>query len=191
MSQKAGEKWPVCRYILHLKILCSKNPVKCWFGKYSYLQLTWRRYKNLGTKITLLWLFRQNAELAKLRQECSKLTKELSEKSETLQQEEQQKKSLEVKAAAFEKQIDQLQVSNAPINCSLLPSLLLKELLLFEKKIALTATIALTIFLAVWALGWISGDLPLAQYPCANLNHPVIIPCFLSSSVNSWITRPR
>ncbi|XP_006260980.1 ribosome-binding protein 1 isoform X1 [Alligator mississippiensis] len=54
---------------------------------------------------------KQNAELAKLRQECSKLTKELSEKSETLQQEEQQKKSLEVKAAAFEKQIDQLQTS--------------------------------------------------------------------------------
>ncbi|XP_067421455.1 ribosome-binding protein 1 isoform X2 [Emydura macquarii macquarii] len=54
---------------------------------------------------------KQNAELAKLRQECSKLTKELSEKSETLQQEEQQKKNLEIKAAAYEKQINQLQTS--------------------------------------------------------------------------------
>uniref|UniRef100_A0A4X2KAW5 Ribosome-binding protein 1 n=1 Tax=Vombatus ursinus TaxID=29139 RepID=A0A4X2KAW5_VOMUR len=47
---------------------------------------------------------KQNAELAKLRQECSKLTKEVAEKSEAVQQEEQQKKSLE-------KQVHQLQVS--------------------------------------------------------------------------------
>ncbi|NWZ71605.1 RRBP1 protein, partial [Acrocephalus arundinaceus] len=52
---------------------------------------------------------KQNAELAKLRQECSKLMKELSEKSEVLQQEEQQRKSWEIKAAALEKQIEQLQ----------------------------------------------------------------------------------
>ncbi|NXG74975.1 RRBP1 protein, partial [Baryphthengus martii] len=52
---------------------------------------------------------KQNAELAKLRQECNKLLKELSEKSEVLQQEEQQKKSWEIKAVASEKQIEQLQ----------------------------------------------------------------------------------
>ncbi|MBN3324067.1 RRBP1 protein, partial [Atractosteus spatula] len=56
---------------------------------------------------------KQNAELAKLRQECSKLSKELSEKSEALQAEEQQRKSLETKVAAFEKQISQLQSSQA------------------------------------------------------------------------------
>ncbi|XP_075781864.1 ribosome-binding protein 1 isoform X5 [Pelodiscus sinensis] len=62
---------------------------------------------------------KQNAELAKLRQECSKLTKELSEKSETLQQEEQQKKNLELKAAAYEKQINQLQTSQKETEATL------------------------------------------------------------------------
>lgn len=42
--------------------------------------------------------------------------KELSEKSEVLQQEEQQKKSWEIKAAASEKQLEQLQVRQAPAN---------------------------------------------------------------------------
>ena len=42
--------------------------------------------------------------------------KELSEKSEVLQQEEQQKKSWEIKVAASEKQIEQLQVRQAPAN---------------------------------------------------------------------------
>lgn len=56
---------------------------------------------------------RQNAELAKLRQECNKLGKELSEKSEVLQQEEQQRKSWEMKAVASEKQLEQLQVRQA------------------------------------------------------------------------------
>ncbi|NXT85981.1 RRBP1 protein, partial [Zapornia atra] len=62
---------------------------------------------------------KQNAELAKLRQECSKLMKELSEKSEVLQQEEQQKKSWEVKAAASEKQIEQLQASQREVEATL------------------------------------------------------------------------
>lgn len=42
--------------------------------------------------------------------------KELSEKSEVLQQEEQQKKSWEIKAVASEKQIEQLQVRQALAN---------------------------------------------------------------------------
>ncbi|KAM6128086.1 LOW QUALITY PROTEIN: ribosome-binding protein 1 [Pterocles gutturalis] len=54
---------------------------------------------------------KQNAELAKVRQECNKLLKELAEKSEVLQQEEQQRKSWEIKAAASEKQMEQLQAS--------------------------------------------------------------------------------
>ncbi|EPY73098.1 ribosome-binding protein 1 [Camelus ferus] len=55
---------------------------------------------------------RQNAELAKLRQELGKVSKELMEKSEASRQEEQQRKALEAKAAAFEKQILQLQASH-------------------------------------------------------------------------------
>ncbi|XP_074944689.1 ribosome-binding protein 1 isoform X2 [Phalacrocorax aristotelis] len=62
---------------------------------------------------------KQNAELAKLRQECNKLMKELSEKSEVLQQEEQQKKSWENKAAASEKQIEQLQASQREVEATL------------------------------------------------------------------------
>ncbi|KAM6164811.1 ribosome-binding protein 1 [Rhynchocyon petersi] len=55
---------------------------------------------------------KQNAELAKLRQELSKVSKELLDKSEAARQEEQQRKALEAKAAAFEKQVLQLQVSH-------------------------------------------------------------------------------
>ncbi|XP_006860692.1 PREDICTED: ribosome-binding protein 1 [Chrysochloris asiatica] len=55
---------------------------------------------------------KQNAELAKLRQELSKVSKELVEKSEAARQEEQQRKTLEAKATAFEKQILQLQASH-------------------------------------------------------------------------------
>ncbi|NXI94559.1 RRBP1 protein, partial [Psophia crepitans] len=62
---------------------------------------------------------KQNAELAKLRQECNKLVKELAEKSEVLQQEEQQKKSWEIKAAASEKQIEQLQASQREVEATL------------------------------------------------------------------------
>ncbi|XP_075719057.1 ribosome-binding protein 1 [Rhinoderma darwinii] len=52
---------------------------------------------------------KQNAELAKLRQECGKLSKELTEKSEALQQEEQKRKSVDGKISAYEKQVSQLQ----------------------------------------------------------------------------------
>ncbi|NWI17357.1 RRBP1 protein, partial [Crypturellus soui] len=62
---------------------------------------------------------KQNAELAKLRQECTKLAKELSEKSELLQQEEQQRKACEVKAAASEKQLEQLQASQREVEAAL------------------------------------------------------------------------
>ncbi|XP_027308782.3 ribosome-binding protein 1 isoform X1 [Anas platyrhynchos] len=62
---------------------------------------------------------KQNAELAKLRQECNKLGKELSEKSEVLQQEEQQRKSWEMKAVASEKQLEQLQASQREVEATL------------------------------------------------------------------------
>ncbi|NXP81775.1 RRBP1 protein, partial [Ramphastos sulfuratus] len=62
---------------------------------------------------------KQNAELAKLRQECNKLVKELSEKSEVLQQVEQQRKSWEIKVAASEKQIEQLQASQREVEATL------------------------------------------------------------------------
>ncbi|NWU05110.1 RRBP1 protein, partial [Cephalopterus ornatus] len=62
---------------------------------------------------------KQNAELAKLRQEFNKLMRELSEKSEVLQQEEQQRKSWEIKAAALEKQNEQLQASQQEVEVML------------------------------------------------------------------------
>ncbi|XP_037261765.1 ribosome-binding protein 1-like [Falco rusticolus] len=66
------------------------------------------------------WLeSKYNPELARLR-EYGKLLNELSEKSKVLQQEEQQRKSLELKAAALQMQMEQLQVRQAPAN--LLPS---------------------------------------------------------------------
>ncbi|XP_063154696.1 ribosome-binding protein 1 isoform X2 [Candoia aspera] len=66
---------------------------------------------------------KQNTELAKLRQEYNKLSKELTEKMEVLQQVEEQKRILEVKAVAYEEQIHQLQISQkeseAPLQKSL------------------------------------------------------------------------
>ncbi|KAI4884929.1 hypothetical protein NFI96_013221 [Prochilodus magdalenae] len=52
---------------------------------------------------------KQNAELAKLRQDCAKLNKDLGEKIEALHSEEQLRKSLETKASVAEKQLSQLQ----------------------------------------------------------------------------------
>lgn len=49
--------------------------------------------------------------MAKLRQECTKLTKELGEKTESLLADEQTRKGLEAKASAAEKQLSLLQVS--------------------------------------------------------------------------------
>ena len=57
---------------------------------------------------------RQNAELAKLRQDCMKLTKELGEKAELLQADEQAKRGLEGKVSAAENQLAALQVGPSP-----------------------------------------------------------------------------
>ncbi|XP_037261749.1 ribosome-binding protein 1-like [Falco rusticolus] len=63
---------------------------------------------------------KQNAEVARLQEWCGKLMNELSEKSEVLRQEEQLRKSWKMKVAALERQMEQLQVRQAPAN--LLPS---------------------------------------------------------------------
>lgn len=96
---------------------------------------------------------RQNAELAKLRQDCIRLNKELTEKNEALQAEEQLKKSLESKAAMAEKQLAQLQVWSPP--CSLL-LFLSKSLHQKWKEISLIKDLKMPLIflkcLAAWAL---------------------------------------
>lgn len=67
-----------------------------------------------GNLFKFFWSIRQNAELAKLRQDCIRLNKELVEKNEALQADEQLRKNLESKAAMAEKQLTQLQVRNSP-----------------------------------------------------------------------------
>jgi len=61
-------------------------------------------------------VLRQNAELAKLHQECTKLTKELGEKTEGLVADEHIRKGLEAKLSATEKQLSLLQVCPASGN---------------------------------------------------------------------------
>ncbi|CAG09507.1 unnamed protein product [Tetraodon nigroviridis] len=56
---------------------------------------------------------KQNAELAKLRQECTKLSKELGEKTESLLADEHVRKGLEAKVSATEKQLARLQMSHS------------------------------------------------------------------------------
>ncbi|XP_029541388.2 ribosome-binding protein 1-like isoform X2 [Oncorhynchus nerka] len=56
---------------------------------------------------------KQNAELAKLRQDCAKLTKELGEKSVSLQTDEVIRTGLEAKVSSVEKQLSSLQATHA------------------------------------------------------------------------------
>ena len=53
---------------------------------------------------------RQNAELARLRQDCVRLGRELSERSDALRADEERRISLEAKMAAAEKELAQVQV---------------------------------------------------------------------------------
>ncbi|XP_064789718.1 ribosome-binding protein 1-like isoform X1 [Oncorhynchus masou masou] len=55
---------------------------------------------------------KQNAELAKLREDCARLTKELGERSESLQADEKVKRGLETKVSSVEKQLTLLQASH-------------------------------------------------------------------------------
>lgn len=62
-----------------------------------------------------LWLFhahRQNAELAKLRQDCVHLSQELNERTAAQQAEEERRKTLETKMAAAEEQLAQTKVGH-------------------------------------------------------------------------------
>ncbi|XP_019908433.2 ribosome-binding protein 1b isoform X2 [Esox lucius] len=56
---------------------------------------------------------RQNAELAKLRQECVRLNRDLGERTEALQADEEHRKALEAKVAAAEEKLAQSKVSQA------------------------------------------------------------------------------
>lgn len=65
---------------------------------------------HFSVSVFLSCVLRQNAELAKLRQECTKLSKELGEKTESLLADEHVRKGLEAKVSATEKQLARLQV---------------------------------------------------------------------------------
>uniref|UniRef100_A0A4W5LYN4 Ribosome binding protein 1b n=1 Tax=Hucho hucho TaxID=62062 RepID=A0A4W5LYN4_9TELE len=56
---------------------------------------------------------RQNAELAKLRQDCVRLNRDLGEKTEALQADDEHRKALEAKVAAAEEQLAQIQACQA------------------------------------------------------------------------------
>ncbi|XP_046907028.1 ribosome-binding protein 1b isoform X3 [Hypomesus transpacificus] len=56
---------------------------------------------------------RQNAELAKLRQDCVRLGRELGERTEALQVDEERRKALEAKVAAADEQLSQIQAIHA------------------------------------------------------------------------------
>ncbi len=63
------------------------------------------------------WVFyahRQNAELAKLRQDCVRLNRELKECTATQHAEEERRKTLETKMAAAGEQLAQTKVSPNP-----------------------------------------------------------------------------
>lgn len=72
---------------------------------------------SLTISLVNLWLFhmhRQNAELAKLRQDCVRLNRELNESTAAQHAEEERRKTLESKMAAAEEQIAQKQVCPDP-----------------------------------------------------------------------------
>lgn len=58
---------------------------------------------------------RQNAELARLRQDCVRLGRELTERTDTLRSDEECRKSLEAKMAAVEQKLAKVQVRNTEL----------------------------------------------------------------------------
>lgn len=58
---------------------------------------------------------RQNAELARLRQDCVRLGRELAERGDALRGDEERRKSLEAKMAATEQELAKAQVRNAEL----------------------------------------------------------------------------
>lgn len=59
-------------------------------------------------------MHRQNAELAKLRQDCVRLNRELNERTAAQHAEEERRKTLETKMAAAEEKLAQTQVCSDP-----------------------------------------------------------------------------
>lgn len=59
-------------------------------------------------------MHRQNAELAKLRQDCVRLNRELNERTAGQHAEEERRKTLETKMAAAEEQLAQTKVCPDP-----------------------------------------------------------------------------
>lgn len=75
---------------------------------------------------TFLWLVyicRQNAELAKLRQECLHLNQKLNERTVAQHAEEDRRKALEAKMAATEEQLTHTKVKPSPLTSYLLSHL--------------------------------------------------------------------
>lgn len=58
---------------------------------------------------------RQNAELARLRQDCVRLGRELTERTDALRADEERRKSLEAKMAAAQQELAQAQVRNTEL----------------------------------------------------------------------------
>ncbi len=59
---------------------------------------------------------RQNAELARLRQDCVRLGRELTERSDALRGDEERRKSLEAKMSAAEQELAKAQVRNTELS---------------------------------------------------------------------------
>lgn len=58
---------------------------------------------------------RQNTELVKLRQDVARLTRELSERTDSQHAEEERRKALEFKMAATEEQLTKVKVNEMPL----------------------------------------------------------------------------
>lgn len=69
-------------------------------------------------------MHRQNAELAKLRQDCVRLNRELNERTAAQHTEEERRKTLETKMSTAEEQLAQTQVSPDSWPFYFIPSLL-------------------------------------------------------------------
>lgn len=65
----------------------------------------------LNCPCSLTHTHRQNAELVKLRQDVVRLSRELNERTDSQQAEEERRKALESKMAATEEQLAQVRVS--------------------------------------------------------------------------------
>lgn len=87
-------------------------------------QIEWNRVELPGlfpishqVSLCSLSTSRQNAELAKLRQDCVRLNRDLGERTEALQADDEHRKCLEAKVAASVEQLAQFKVSGVGWSC--------------------------------------------------------------------------